>query len=443
MPKFPVWLVLVVGSCFVSCKKDAGSSGNNSQGYQIKILSGDSQTDTVGRILIDTLVFEATKYNKMLPAGYVEIYGYDCAGNPQPAVLYPVGARAYSSLYIKYVWMLNGSVGSQKLTAVLMDSLKHREDSVTVTATARPPSHGWYRSGCFPANNFVQSFTQLPSGRVLAALRQSDYPYYSDDDGLTWQALTSVPSKAAYTVLISTDSNEVFLGVNNFGMLYSADGGLTWEARNNGLPPVANLWGDVQLTKSGKLFSLTGSGIFKSDDKGLNWHQVTFGLYYYTQFSGATSTTDGTIYVKHNTLIVSTDGGETFRPVYTFEDADYFFIDNNDDMYATKYDNIGTVGMSFYRSPDKAQTWNKLYSLPMPKENFQLGLSHMTRHGNSYFFYSTTQNLLVETKDFNSFYTYTPPVVDDNGRQSFQYLVTKSGHIIISNEFQGLFYFIP
>ncbi|HEY2349401.1 MAG TPA: hypothetical protein VGH64_10305, partial [Puia sp.] len=42
-----------------------------------------------------------------------------------------------------------------------------------------------------------------------------------------------------------------------------------------------------------------------------------------------------------------------------------------------------------------------------------------------YFFYSTTENLLVETKDFNSFYTYTPPIVDDVGRQSFQYIVTK------------------
>jgi hypothetical protein len=72
-----------------------------------------------------------------------------------------------------------------------------------------------------------------------------------------------------------------------------------------------------------------------------------------------------------------------------------------------------------YRTQDKTETWNKLYTMPMPNVNFQMGLNHMTKHGNSYFFYSTTQNLLVETEDFSSFYTYTPPVVNDNGDRLF------------------------
>jgi hypothetical protein len=40
MPKFALWLLLLLGFGIVSCKKDSGSSGN-SQGYQIKIVSGD------------------------------------------------------------------------------------------------------------------------------------------------------------------------------------------------------------------------------------------------------------------------------------------------------------------------------------------------------------------------------------------------------------------
>ncbi len=432
--------IFLIGISLTACKKEVNTSNND--GFRIKILKGDNQTDTVGRPLRDTLVFKATNNNDTLVSGYVIIYTYDCDGNRLQGTLYNVGRGAYTSIYIPYVWTLTGDVGSEKLTAVLMDSQHNPKDSVTVIANALPPTHGWYRSGCFPLNNFVQSFTQLPSGRILTALRQPDYPYYSDDEGMTWHALTTVPSKNNYTKVISTVSNEVFLAINAVGILYSSDGGSTWEARNNGLPP-GNFWGDLQYTKSGKLFSLTGDGIFKSDDKGLSWHQITYGLYYYTGFSGASSTSDSTIYVKHNTLIQSTDGGETFRPVYTFENADYFFVDDNDDIYATEYDNFGQAAMGMYVSRDHTQSWNKLYSLPLPNASFQLGISNMTKHGNSYFFYSTTQNLLVQTQDFNSFYTYSPPVIDDNGRQSFQYIVTQQGHIIISNEFQGLFYFIP
>jgi hypothetical protein len=71
-------------------------------------------------------------------------------------------------------------------------------------------TYGWYRSDVFRLIQFVQSFTQLPSGRILAVLGQTDYLYYSDDEGQTWRYFT-VPSRNAYTRVISTDSNEVFL----------------------------------------------------------------------------------------------------------------------------------------------------------------------------------------------------------------------------------------
>jgi hypothetical protein len=81
--------------------------------------------------------------------------------------------------------------------------------------------------------------------------------------------------------------------------------------------------------------------------------------------------------------------------------------------------------------------------MPRPAETYQSGISHMTKHEGSYFFYSTTENLLIETKDFNTFIPITPPVEGNGGRQSDQYIVTKHGHIIISNELGGVYYFIP
>jgi hypothetical protein len=442
MSKSVQWLILVFVFVIVSCKKDAGSSINNLLGYHITLVSGDNQTDTIGMALHDTLIFKSTKNDQMLSFGYVEVYGYDCAGNPLPAMLYAVGTNSKSGFFTRHVWWLNGNIGSQKLTAVLMDSLMNRKDSVTVTATGRPPSHGWYHSGCFPVNNFVKSFAQLPSGRVLAALWQPDYPYYSDDEGVTWQPLATTPSRDSYTIIISNDSNEVFLASSTNGMLHSPDGGMTWEVRNSGLPSINNRWGDLQYTKSGKLFSNTGVGVFKSDDKGLNWHSISYGLIGYS-FGGASSSTDGTIYAKNYTMVQSTDGGEGFHPLYSFESADYFFVDSNDDMYATSYGNVLAEGTYINRSQDKAQTWSKIATMPMPNDGYQHGVSNMSRHGESYFFYTTTENLLVETRDFISFYFHKPPIVDNGGRQSIQYIVTKKGHIIMSNEFQGLFYFIP
>ena len=438
--KRALFQIFLIGIFLTSCKKEGSNSNNN--GFRINIVKGNNQTDTVGRPLKDTLEFRASDNNDTLLSGHVEIFAYDCDGNRQDIAGYIIGRGTITSMYVPYIWTLNSDIGSQKLTAVLFDSKNNPEDSVTVIANALPPSHGWYRSGCSPFNNNIQSFSQLPSGRILAVLRLADYPYYSDDEGMSWHALTTVPSKNNYTKVISTASNEVFLAINAVGILYSSDGGSTWEARNNGLSP-GNFWGDLQYTKSGKLFSLTGGGVFKSDDKGLSWHLITYGLSG-SSFYDASSTSDSTIYANENSFIQSTDGGETFRPVYAFENAVYFFVDDKDDIYATEYDNSGQQPLGMYVSRDHAQSWNKLYSLPIPNTGFQFGISNMTKHGNLYFFYSTSQNLLVQTQDFNSFYTYTPPIeVDGNGRQSFQYIVTQKGHIIISNEFQGVFYFIP
>jgi hypothetical protein len=48
MAKFPLCLTLLLVYAFAACKKGTGSSGDNSLGYQISIVSGDHQTDTVG-----------------------------------------------------------------------------------------------------------------------------------------------------------------------------------------------------------------------------------------------------------------------------------------------------------------------------------------------------------------------------------------------------------
>jgi hypothetical protein len=91
------------------------------------------------------------------------------------------------------------------------------------------------------------------------------------------------------------------------------------------LPSAGVIEGDIQYTKSGKLFSFTDGGIFKSDDKGtqLAPGNHRFGLLYriFRRFFNL----GWNDLRKTQYLIQSIDGGETFRPVYTFEHARLFF----------------------------------------------------------------------------------------------------------------------
>ena len=394
-------------------------------------------------------LFKVTKGGDTITCGYVRFETYNCDNDLQN-VEYKIGRNgpppSLDLLFVQYNWTLNASIGSQYLKAILLDSLKTPRDSITVNATAYAATKGWHVSGCSPANTNCRSFCELPAGRILTAFNQSDYPYYSDDQGASWHALKSFPRKFEITKLIATAQNEVFLSVSGRGMFHSADGGTHWEERNSGLPAATqNFYGDIQYTKSGKLFVFTGVGVYLSGDKGLNWHLVSFGLSSVGGFSGASSTSDGTIFAMNNNgLVVSTDSGENWKPVYSLSSTAYvhcLFIDDNDDIYIGLTGSIA-VNDGIYVSKDHAQSWTNVYTVH-PNPGFDNTLSAMTKQANTYYFYSSSENILMKTTDFAQYNVVTPPVGSNYGRESFQYIVTHENNIILSTEFYGINYYIP
>ena len=434
-----ILLVLIAG-----CKKH-NSIDPAIAGYRITLLQGDGQTASIGDTLPKQLVFKLAKDGQPNFSGYLLIQTFDCDGQPL-MVKTPFGQSGFSGYdqVLSFRWKLNATIGQQSLKAVLLDSLQVPRDSVTVMANAVQVGQGWHTSGCLPVTSFPVTFSQLPSGRVLAGLYDAGYPYYSNDEGVSWHAMKTFYNQYRIVKIIATAAGEVFLSAVNTGVFYSPDGGQTWQARSTGLP-VSNYNGSFFYTKSGKLFVSTNTGVYLSGDKGLNWHLVSFGIPFYASFWDACSLSDGTIIaLSDNTLIYSTDGGENWSTNYSLSSTagpSCLFADDQDNVYIGIATGIG-LGYGLYVSKNKMQAWTKVYTVN-PPPGFDNTLSAMTARNGSYYFYASGKNLLVTTKDFTGYTELAPPVPDNNGRISNAYIVTAGNHVILSTQFFGIYYSIP
>jgi len=116
--------------------------------------------------------------------------------------------------------------------------------------------------------------------------------YSSDDLGLTWDS-TSVNSIYPVTQIIQDHSGGLFaitgmlsieLGYVGDGVLYSGDGGITWEQRNDGLG-IYRCAERIAIDRNGRLYLamadeyVTGNGgLFVSDNNGLSWEHISITI---------------------------------------------------------------------------------------------------------------------------------------------------------------------
>lgn len=112
--------------------------------------------------------------------------------------------------------------------------------------------------------------------------------YRSDDLGVSWDSL-SLPSIYPITQFLEDHDGGLFAisgtldvaeGFVGDGVFYSADGGLNWEKRNNGLGGYLSAE-RIAIDRHGRLYLamadeyVTGnSGLFFSDNKGLLWKHI-------------------------------------------------------------------------------------------------------------------------------------------------------------------------
>jgi photosystem II stability/assembly factor-like uncharacterized protein len=208
----------------------------------------------------------------------------------------------------------------------------------------------------------------------------------SEDGGLTWAVVgrpeTGLPPGEVHQLIVDQDSpssaRRIYAAVDGNGIYGSESGGLSWQARNGGLPSF-DIRGLVQHpTRRATLFALlAGDGLYRTDDRGVSWHRVSGAFTWPDPKVLVISPSDPQrLYVGARRgsaggkdtpggVFASRDGGVTWRQVLDDKyilglaadptNADIVYAGGVDDPY---HDNA--LGSGIRRSCDGGRTWESL-----------------------------------------------------------------------------------
>jgi photosystem II stability/assembly factor-like uncharacterized protein len=158
------------------------------------------------------------------------------------------------------------------------------------------------------------------------------------------------------------------------GLYKSTDGGATWkEVKGNGWPET--VLGKIGVSVSGanpnRVYVIMEAleefgGLYRSDDGGENWKQMTSDHrlrhrpWYYTHVTAHPANAD-TVYVLNVSLYKSTDGGKNFEPVGGIPHGDHhgLWIDPDDPRRIINANDGGAT-----ISVDGGQTWSRQDNQP-------------------------------------------------------------------------------
>lgn len=213
---------------------------------------------------------------------------------------------------------------------------------------------------------------------------------HSRDEGHTWTTLNQgLTHRAVRAIAVNSTTGQWFVGTAGGGVFYSTLRGLTWSGgdpadvtlRQTGLtdPTITGLAVDAA---SGAVFAATASGVFRSTDGGVRWQAVNQGLpqVAVTALTGLTRTGQGTIASNYTTLRGShtrftqdlavgdalTAQGQTRRVVAVTDDTTLHLNEPFDpDLppdtgFTTPLLIAGTTGGTLYRSTNAGDTWHLL-----------------------------------------------------------------------------------
>ncbi len=127
--------------------------------------------------------------------------------------------------------------------------------------------------------------------------------FKSEDGGKTWRdvkGITNHPTRQKWTpggggMMVHSicfhpnDSRKMFVGVSAAGMFYTDDGGTTWEPRNKGVradylpekyPEVGQCVHHLEIhpSKPDVLYQQNHCGVYRSDNSGKDWIDISRGL---------------------------------------------------------------------------------------------------------------------------------------------------------------------
>jgi photosystem II stability/assembly factor-like uncharacterized protein len=134
----------------------------------------------------------------------------------------------------------------------------------------------------------------------------------STDKGATWkhaasEALVKLP---AQSLEASNDSSQVW-AVSQKNLLYSADGGAHWEAKELSFASAGNL--RLRRMDDDNLFITTNMGLYTSHDSGRNWSRADIRDLQFQDAAGAG--TARLVALQRRGLVASFDSGKTWQRI--------------------------------------------------------------------------------------------------------------------------------
>lgn len=155
---------------------------------------------------------------------------------------------------------------------------------------------------------FAVSFDNATHGIAVGAYSSA---YETGDGGRTWRPLAIADGDRHFNALAGGADGKLFLAGESGMILHSDDAGRNWTSVNT--PYTGSYFGTVRLAESGWLvFGLRGN-VFRSNDDGERWNQVSPAGSQATLTGGTALPGGGVLLVgREGTLLSSRDRGSSF-----------------------------------------------------------------------------------------------------------------------------------
>ncbi|TFF85322.1 MAG: exo-alpha-sialidase, partial [Promethearchaeota archaeon] len=161
----------------------------------------------------------------------------------------------------------------------------------------------------------IYSQVELENGSILVGAYPNGDFFISHDQGLTWKNTSTGLGSFSMPWNILEVKNGSIYSVTNNGLYISNDGGASWKDISGGLIDIANLRSITQIS-NGSLYipvtNSTGSFIQISNDGGSNWRIVPTPVKPGNDGTGLLETRNGTMFLSAVDIFRSDDSGASW-----------------------------------------------------------------------------------------------------------------------------------
>lgn len=211
----------------------------------------------------------------------------------------------------------------------------------------------------------IQCFA-FANGKVFAGTTKNKI-LYSEDNGVSWIPIESLPSNNPISTLYVNSNGIIFAGSEYGGLFISTDNGVTWEQS-------AEQFGKYAINEIRKLnhkLYLCSYGIFVSEDDGETWEPLPSQPGFSIAYNFHIGNSGKKVFMSDALLYNSTDGGNSWNKVlidnFEIRLISGIFITNDDRVFVwSSYSKL------FKYTTDFGITWNDVTSIFNQGSNFKI-----------------------------------------------------------------------